>query len=175
MQGISRRRFLAASSVAATLSAGDLRFLAPLSHAAASDTAIKPADIRFGPETDRLLHLIRTTSREECVPAFVKELGNGLSYAQFLTVLFLAAVENGDPHQVAQVYGAHRISTDARIEERLLPLFWVLNRIKQEQEPGAAGNSAVKPFKGTLPPAGKAAALLRESLLKRDADEAERA
>src|SRR5687768_3883949 len=169
MQSITRRRFISTSSVLATACAADLSFLAPLSHAAASDnTTINADEVIFGPETDRLLRLIRTTSREQCVPAFAREVKAGLSYQQFLTVLFLAAVGNGDPHQVAQVYGAHRISSDARIEERLLPLFWVLNRIKQEIEPGAKPHSALKPFKGSLPAGDKAAGLFREAMLKSD-------
>jgi hypothetical protein len=142
MQSINRRRFISTSSVVASACAADLSFLAALGHSAASDTRIKPDEVIFGPETDRLLRLLRTTTREECVPAFAREVKAGLSYRQFLTVLFLAAVENGDPHQVAQVYGAHRISMDARVEERLLPLFWVLNRVKQESEVGAATKRA---------------------------------
>ena len=96
-----------------------------------------------------------STSRDECIPAFSREVKAGLSYRQFLTVLFLAAIENGDPHQVAQVYGAHRISSEARIEERLLPLFWALNRLKQESELGAAKESSLTPFKGQLPGADR--------------------
>lgn len=113
MQSFSRRKFITrSSSVLASVSAADLSFLAGLSHAAATDTRINPEDIIFGPETDRLLALVRSTPAEQCVRAFAKEVKAGLSYRQFLTVLFLAAVENGDPHQVAQVYGAHRISSD---------------------------------------------------------------
>lgn len=109
------------------------------------------------------------------MPTFITEIKNGLSYRQFLTALFLAAVENGDPHQVAQVYGAHRISNDVRVEERLLPLFWVLHRIKQEMEPGAKPHAAMTPFKGRLPASDKAAGLFREALLKCDKAEADRA
>jgi hypothetical protein len=173
MKHVTRRNFIRRSTGVAALCAADLSFLAQISHSAASDTTIRQGDVTFGPETDRLLRLIRTTSREECVPAFAREVKAGLSYRQFLTVLFLAAVENGDPHQVAQVYGAHRVSTDARVEERLLPLFWVLNRIKQES--GGKPNSAVTPFKSELPGADRAAGIFREALLKSDAAEAERA
>src|SRR5688572_2276374 len=172
---ISRRSFLNASSVFAGACAADLGFLAAVSHAAASDTRITPDDVRFGPETDRLLRLIRTTSREECVPAFAREIKAGVSYRNFLTVLFLAAVENGDPHQVAQVYGAHRISSDARVEERLLPLFWVLNRVKQESEAGAKPNSAVQAFQGELPAPARAEGIFREAMVKSDNSTAERA
>ena len=173
MYRINRRRFLNVS--AATACAADLSFLAPLGHAAASDTSIKPGDVVFGSETDRLLRLIRTTLREQCVPAFAREVKAGLSYRQFLTVLFLAAVENGDPHQVAQVYGAHRISADARVEERLLPLFWILNRIKQEYEVGMAAKPSLKPFQGSLPTAAVAPDIFRAAMLKSDSVEAERA
>ena len=175
MQRINRRRFLTTSTALATACAADLSFLAPFSQAAAGDTRIDPKDVAFGPETDRLLELLRTISREQCVPAFAREVKSGMSYQRFLTVLFLAAVENGDPHQVAQVYGAHRISSDARVEERLLPLFWVLNRIKQEHEAGAAAKSVLKPFAGQLPRADQAATIFREAMLKSDKSEAERA
>ena len=174
MQSINRRRFITASSAIATACAVDLSFLAPISRAAAGDTRISPDDVVFGPETDRLLQLLRDTSREQCVPAFAREVKAGLSYRQFLTVLFLAGVENGDPHQVAQVYGAHRISSDVRVEERLLPLFWVLNRIKQEMEADAKPNSAVKPFTGQLPAVTRADSLFHEAMLKSDTVEAER-
>jgi hypothetical protein len=172
---INRRRFLNTSAAITSACVVDLSFLARVSHAAASDTQINPDEVLFGPETDRLLRLIRTTTREESVPAFAREVKAGLSYRQFLTALFLAAVENGDPHQVAQVYGAHRISSDARVEERLLPLFWVLNRIKQESENGGAVKPALKPFQGALPTADQAAGIFREAMLRSDKAEVERA
>jgi hypothetical protein len=175
MHSINRRKFLSTSAGLATASVADLSFLAPFSRAAAGDTRIEPEAVAFSPETDRLLELLRTTSREQCVPAFAREVKAGLSYQQFLTVLFLAALETGDPHQVAQVYGAHRIISDARVDERLLPLFWVLNRIKQEYEAGAAAKSVLKPFTGPLPKADQAASLFHEAMLKSDPVEAERA
>jgi hypothetical protein len=175
MPTLSRRRFLSSSSIIAGTCASNLSFLAQLGHAAATDTAIQASEVIFGAETDRLLELLRSSSLDDCVPAFVKEIKNGLSYRHFLTVLFLAAVENGDPHQMAQVYGAHRISSDVRIEERLLPLFWVLNRIKRETEAGRAGHPAVRPFKGVLPQSDVAESIFREALLKQDSDTAERA
>jgi hypothetical protein len=175
VQTFNRRRFIGSASFMATAYAADLSFLAQLGHAAASNTTINPDEVLFGPETGRLLRLLRNTSREECIPAFTREVKSGLSYQQFLTVLFLAAVENGDPHQIAQVYGAHRISSDARVEERLLPLFWVLNRIKRETETGGAMKPALKPFRGQLPNPTQAAGSFRDAMLRSDRDEAERA
>ncbi len=146
--------------------------MAALGRGATTDTTIKPDEVVFDAETDRLLRLLRTSGTDECLPKFVYEIKSGLSYRQFLAVLFLAAIENGDPHQVAQVFGAHRISTDVRVEERLLPLFWVLHRLKQEQE---QGKPALKPYNGTLPGPGEAGTLLREALLKSDRNQAESA
>jgi hypothetical protein len=56
----------------------DLGFLAPISRAVAGDTRIDPDDVMFGPETDRLLRLLRSTSREQCVPAFAREVKAGI-------------------------------------------------------------------------------------------------
>lgn len=175
VNALNRRRFITASSVMASACAADLSFLAPLGRAAATSTQIRPGDFIFGPDTDRLLRLLRNTSREECVPAFIKEIKGGLSYGQFLVVLFLAAIENGDPHQVAQVYGAHRVSSDVPVEERLLPLFWILNRIKQEYETGMEAKSVARPFRGQLPAASQAKELFREALRNSDPQTAERA
>jgi hypothetical protein len=165
MFSINRRRFISGSSVMAASCVADLSFLTPLSHGAAANPYIDPDEVAFGPETERLLRLLRETPPAECVPAFVKELRAGLSYQQFLTVLFLGGIENGDPHQVAQVFGAHRISSEARIEERLLPLFWVMNRLKQGQE---ADKPALKHFKGALPRADLAESSFNEALVRRD-------
>ena len=84
---INRRRFISGSSVVAASCVADLSFLTPLSHGAAANPQIDPDEVAFGPETDRLLRLLRETAAAECVPAFVKELRAGLSYQQFLTVL----------------------------------------------------------------------------------------
>jgi hypothetical protein len=117
---INRRRFIGGFSLLATTFSADLGVFASPGRAAAADTNIQPHEVVFSAETDRLL---RSTSCEECVPAFVKENSNGLSHQQFLTLLFLGAVENDDPHQVAQVYGAYRVGNEVRMEELLLLLF----------------------------------------------------
>jgi hypothetical protein len=137
MKGLDRRRFLAMSSAAAVPFFTDLGFLGPLSHMADAAAATKP--ITVGPNADlvALVKLLRQTPREKCVALFIHQLRDGLSHQQFLSTLFLATLEHGDPHQVAQVYSAHRVSSEVRMEERLLPLFWVLDRIALgfEQEP----------------------------------------
>jgi len=110
-----------------------LSFLAQISHSAASDTTINQGDVTFGPETDRLLRLLRNTSREESISAFAREIKAGMSYRQFLTVLrdaakhgafmqtarsFLCVKASLDPHDIkypAAVFeDAHSVNVEWR-------------------------------------------------------------
>jgi len=152
----------------------DLTFLAPLSRASAADTRIDPSQVRLNEDIEHLIRLIKTTPRDKCVMAFVHELERGLSYQNFLTALFLTALGQGDPHQVAQIYSAHRVSCDARIEERLLPMFWALDRVKSELD--AQDNSQLlEGLKGNFPRADQALSIFQDAMGKRDPDQAERA
>ena len=145
MRGWDRRNFLALSATASVPLFADLAFLAPLSRVVAADPTFDPAALENGAELLRLVKLIRNTPRAQCVPVFVAQLGDGLPYQQFLAALFLASLSHGDPHQVAQVYSAHRVASEVRMEERLLPLFWVLDRVALgfEQEPDRTFTSMV--------------------------------
>ena len=175
MPSPSRRRFLLASAAATSACAADLSFLLPLSHASARDTAVDPERVVPGDDLAALVRLIRNTPRDQCVATLVRQLRGGLSYQGFLTALFMAALEHGDPHQVAQVYSAHRISSDARIEERLLPLFWALDRVRggfDEEEAKARRPAA--PLTN-LPTAARAAAAFDDAMAALDADAAQRA
>ena len=138
MKGMDRRRFLAMSSSVTIPFFTDLDFLAPLSRLACAETTFDPSTVDRNADVVQLVQLIRQTPRDKCVGVFARQLRDGLSCQQFLAALFLASLEHGDPHQVAQVYSAHRISSEVRMEERLLPLFWVLDRIALgfEQESG---------------------------------------
>jgi hypothetical protein len=127
-----RRRFMRAAVAGAAL--GDLGFLGALSRAVASTPSIEPELIGFRPELDRLVRLIRETPREDCVAVFVREFERGLGYRHFMAGLFQAATQTGDLHQMAQIYGAHRTSTAVPVGERLLPMFWALDRVKQGQD-----------------------------------------
>ena len=170
----TRRSFVKTAATLATAGClGDLGFLLPISHAAASDTTINPNDVRLRPELGEFLRLVRSTPRDKCVAAVIRELQEGLSYQDFLSALFLLGIEHGDPHQVAQVYAAHRISSEARTEERLLPLFWVLDRIKLGFE--EEDRKAPAPLKGPFPTADRAADVFHESMTKLDPETAERA
>jgi hypothetical protein len=175
MSPLTRRSFLGSSAaVTASGSLLDLRFLLPLSYATAGDTTVDPGRVQFGPDLGTLIRLIRTTPREKCVAVFIQELRAGLSYQDFLSALFLASLEAGDPHQVAQIYSAHRVSSEARIEERLLPLFWALDRVKSGYEQ-RKGEQPPQGLKGELPRADRAAGVLEGAMTNSDPEEAERA
>lgn len=132
-----RRKFLSLSATASVPLFTDLGFLAPLSQLTAAEPSFDPAVLDGSDDLLKLVNMIRETPREKCVPVFVAQLRDGLSYQQFLAALFLASLSHGDPHQVAQVYSAQRVGDEVRMEERLLPLFWVLDRLALgfEQEP----------------------------------------
>jgi len=173
MNSLNRRGFLASSAAAGAMPLlPDLGFLAPVSWAAAADTKIDPNQVRLSSSLDLLVKLIQTTPREKCIPDFIEQLQTGLSYQDFLSALFLATIEHGDPHQVAGVYSAHRVSSEARTEERLLPLFWALDRLArgfEEQDP-----RPLEVLMG-LPKAGESAAVFRKAMSDLDPHNAERA
>lgn len=171
----TRRTFLkATAAVAGTGSLADLGLLGPLSRAVAGETTIDPDRVRLSPDLACLVGRIRTTPRDQCVPVFIREFQAGLSYQDFLSALFLVALEHGDAHQVAQVYSAHRISSEARTEERLLPLFWVLDRLKKGFEE-LDGTPRPRALTGVLPSADRAAIAFRDAMANHDPDQAERA
>jgi hypothetical protein len=173
MRSLNRRRFITTTAAAAGVPLmPQLGFLAELSSAAAADTQIDPKEVRLTPSTGELVKLIQNTPRDKCIPVFIEHLKAGLSYQDFLSALFLATIEHGDPHQVAGVYSAHRVSSEARPEERLLPLFWALDRLTRGFEEQAPRPQAAL---RELPKAGEAAAILRDAMERHDADAAERA
>ncbi|MEX2139119.1 MAG: hypothetical protein WD894_07660 [Pirellulales bacterium] len=174
MRSLNRRRFLTSTAAAAGVPLlPDLGFLAPLSCAAAADTQIDPKEVRPTWSTQQLVKLIQSTPRDKCIPVFIEQLKAGLSYQDFLSALFLATIEHGDPHQVAGIYSAHRVSSEARTEERLLPLFWALDRLVGGFEDQAPRKLTA--FTEGLPKAGEAAAVYQESMVKLDPQQAERA
>jgi hypothetical protein len=129
-----RREFLGACVSTTGVLMANVSFLRPLSQAVAQEPTVNRGWLKHGPDMDLIVRLIQTTPREDCVEVFVKELQHGLTYRRFLAAIFLAAAETGDLHQLAQIHAAHRTSQTVRLEERLLPIFWALDRVKQGQD-----------------------------------------
>ncbi len=164
-----RRAFLRAS-LAGSL-ATQFGFLSDISHAAAGSIEFQPGAIRFGTEIDALVRLIHATPRDACVPVFLRRFESGLTYQQFLTALFQAATQTGDLHQIAQIYGAHRTASRVPIEQRLLPAFWALDRVKRGQDL----DRRMRSLDGSLPESARAESALRDAMDRHDPDLAERA
>ena len=174
MNDYTRRKFLGTCASASALALADLQFLQPISHAVAQQTTMTRDWIQYGPDIAPTVRLIRSTPRADCVGVFVKELKNGLSYQQLLSALFLTASETGDLHQLAQIYAAHRTSQSVRIEERLLPLFWALDRIKRGHE-AEDKSHFLNALKGPLPKANEAESLFQNGMRTADKAQVERA
>ena len=174
MNEYGRRTFLGNCASATGLWLADLQFLQPLSHASAQETNVPRNGLKHSSEIASIVKLIHSTPRADCVQVFVKELKNGLTYQHFLAALFLAASETGDLHQLAQIYAAHRTSESARIEERLLPLFWALDRIKLGHETEDKSHF-LKDLKGPLPKASNAVDTFNEGMNAADKSQVEHA
>ena len=174
MNDYGRRRFLGTCASATGLWMADLQFLHPISQAIAQETTVIRDGLQHGPEIAPIVRLIHSTPRADCVEVFVKELKNGLTYQRFLAALFLAASETGDLHQLAQIYAAHRTSESARVEERLLPLFWALDRIKHGHE-SEDKSHFLSDLRGPLPKANDAASAFHDGMKTADKSQVEHA
>lgn len=172
MKPLNRRKFLAASSAVVAPATSGAGFLASLSRLAAAEVAFDPAAVSVDGELTSLVRLILETPRERIVEVFVRKLEADLSYQQLLSALFLAAIQHGDPHQIAQVYSAHRTGCEVRTEERLLPLFWVLDRLALGFEQRGAANA--KPLEINSSAAGSRSAV-HDAISRLDPAGAERA
>jgi hypothetical protein len=174
MTNYGRRKFLGTCVSSTGLWMADLQFLQPISQAIAQETTVTRDWLQHGPEIAPIVKLIQSTPRADCVAVFVKELKKGLTYQRFLAALFLAASETGDLHQLAQIYAAHRTSGSARVEERLLPLFWALDRVKQGHE-AEDKRHFLSDLKGPLPKAKEAALAFRDGMKTADKSQVEKA
>jgi hypothetical protein len=167
----TRRRFLQTVAGAASLGLPNLPLLGEL---AVFGGEPPPATMRFGPDLEPVVRLIEDTPRDKCVAVFLDQLRRGLPYRRFLAAVFFAAVRrHRSHHDVYKIHAVHRVSLDARPEERLLPLFWSLYGYKKHQEDYP--RPLLTELKGSLPAPGKARAELADAMKCFDVDGAERA
>lgn len=172
MNRLPRRSFLTTCGSATVLA--KLNGFTQLSQLAAASASLSPSPKSADSETLSLVRLIRKTPRTECVAVLIQQLQEGLSYQGFLAALFHSAAESQDLHLLAQLYAAHRISSRARVEDRLLPLFWGLDLIKRGQE-SVDSPSAMKPLTGPMPTPSEAEDAFRQSMKQGNKDDTERA
>jgi len=170
MGTLKRRQLIRGTTASLLLS--DLSCLRALGQQSATETTFDSNLMRFDAGLDPVVSLILNTPRDRCPFVFVKQLEKGLSYQQFLASLFLAAAGTGDLHQIAQIHAAHQISKDARIEERLLPLFWALDRIKLGHSHGNKTHY-LTPLKGFSSKSAPSTAALHQGMQNFDRHQAE--
>lgn len=160
----SRRDFLCA------ISGGLALTHSPVSWAAAQ----LPRDgIRMDAETKRLVQLIDDTPREECQALLVKELRRGVPYRELLAGAFMFAALRDGHHSVYLVHSAHQLSLDLGANDRMLPLFWAVDVMKEHL--ARFRKSEVKHISGALPSAEKAEAEFKAAMEAMDREKAEHA
>ena len=168
----NRRTFLKTCTAGTSALLATPALLRPIAELA---TPLSKIDwIQHRPEIDPVVKLIRQTERQECIPVFSEKLKRDLSYEQFLTALFLTASETGDLHQLAQINAAYRLSQRSKIEDRLIPLFWALDRVKRGQE-AEDKSYFLQRLKGPLPSSTTARTQFREAMQAADKSTAEKA
>ena len=161
----SRRSFLC------SISAGSLALTqAPLSWA---NSLMHREGIRLERETRRLVDLIDNTPRENCQAALVRELRSGVPYRELLAAVFLFAILRDGHHSVYLVYSAHQLSMDLSAEDRMLPLFWAVDVVKEHLT--RFRKSEVKPMNRPLPSAQNAEAEFTAAMEAMDREKAEHA
>jgi hypothetical protein len=165
----SRRLFLqTAAAAGASLGLGEWAGLAPLSPASADDAKVTPDLVRFGPDLEPVVKLIEETPRHKRPAMMIGQLKNGLPYRHFLAALYLANIRSGEVgHALAVVHSAEQLALDMPVQERLLPLFYALDRV--------AVGASLRQLTGKLPSAERAEAELHEAMRAYDPDRAERA
>lgn len=134
----TRRGFLA-SGLATTLGATDALFR--VGRAAAAEAPLRPDAVRFTDDIEPLVRLIEETPRDRVIEEVAVKLRQGLPYNQFLAALFLAGIRDVNPqppgfkfHCVFMIHSCNYLANMGPPEERLLPLFFVLDDFKKSQE-----------------------------------------
>jgi hypothetical protein len=158
--GVTRRSFLRNTASAGFLgSIGGLDALVRAGQAHATETSLTPDMVRFTPEIEPLVRLIEDTPRDRCIEAVAERIDQGTTYLQLLAATFLAGIRNVNPqppgfkfHCVFLAHSANYLAQSAPVEERLLPLFWVLDVFKKSQaEDERGGDFVLRENRGKLP------------------------
>lgn len=136
-------------------------------------------------DDESLIELILETPRERCVPTLAEEVRRGLSYRQFLSGLFHAAVRFQSTHEIAMMFSAHRISGVLPVKDNLLPLFWALDSLTRMIDKYRATSPLFKKprpegpwppaLTGPFPTPAKAMSVFHGAMEAKDHETAERA
>ncbi len=144
-----RRQFLQVSSFGALGALGCNFAWSKLPQVSAQEVQATGIAVRLAPDIEPLVQLIESTSRNDIVDVFTRNIHSGLSYQQLLAALQLAGVRNVQPrpsvgfkfHSVLVVNSAHLASVASPDDQRWLPMLWALDYFKSAQEQDVRENN----------------------------------
>ena len=151
---------------------GGLDALLRVGRVSAAEASVTPEMVRFTPEIEPLVRLIEDTSRDRCIEAVAEKVVNGTTYQHVLAATFLAGIRNVNPqppgfkfHCVFLAHSANYLAQSAPVEERLLPLFWVLDVFKKSQaEDERGGDFVLRENAGPVPEGAIALSEFRDAM-----------
>ena len=158
----TRRQFIHGASGLAAATA--MSKLGSITLMKAEELQVSPEVVQFNSNIEPIVQLIEKTPHEKCFEMMRDQLVSGLPYRQFVGALFLAGIRNVRPHPlgfkfhcVLAIHAAHQISLDVPVNQRLLPMFWMLDDFKQSQTKDVAeGDYRMPPPAEALPSPAKA-------------------
>lgn len=139
----------------------------------ADEVALPRLGIEPSKETMALVRLIDRTSREDCPRMLAEQLSSGVPFRELLAAAFMFAVLRDGHHTVYLVHAAHQLTLDAAPADRVLPLFWAVDNMKEALARARA--EQVGPLNGPLPKASQAAADFEAAMQSMDREKAEQA
>lgn len=139
----------------------------------ADEVALPRLGIEPSKETMGLVRLIDITPREDCPQMLAEQLSAGVPYRELLAAAFMFAVLHDGHHTVYLVHAAHQLTLDAAPEDRVLPLFWAVDNMKEALARARA--EQVGPLSGPLPKASQASAEFDAAMQSMDREKAEQA
>jgi len=133
-----------------------------------------PADgIALDSSTAPLVKLLEDTPREKLQRMLVDQLELGVPYRKLLEAVFLYPVLWQGHHSAYIVHAAHQLSLDVSAEDRILPLFWAVDVMKEHLT--RFKNTKVRPLPGKLPSPEKAQKEFTAAMESQNREQAQRA
>lgn len=129
--------------------------------------------ISLDPSTEPLVRLLELTPRDELQRMLVEQLARGVPYRKLLEAAFLYPILWQGHHSVYIVHAAHQLSLDVPAEDRILPLFWAVDVMKEHLT--RFKNEKMPALLVDLPSPEKSEAEFRIAFESQDREHAERA
>jgi hypothetical protein len=167
----NRRHFLRVGSAAIGL--GGIRALWRAGAVSAAEAAVTPDLVQWRPEILPLVKLIELTPRAQCVEMLGTQLRKGVPFRELMAATFLHALRHDGHHTVYLVHAALAMSLQVPPADRLLPLFWAVDVVKEHIE--RFEEKPAPPLMGALPAAAGVAGEFDAAMDAWEREHAERA